>query len=97
MVIWAPRAILDLREAWDYIAADSEAAADRVVARLQSAGEGLDRFPRIGRKGRRSDTRELVVTGTPYILEYRVGRSRIEITRVIHGARKWPPDRHRSA
>lgn len=91
MVIWAPRAILDMREAWDYIAADSEGAADRIVARLQSAGEGLDRFPRIGRAGRRAGTRELVVSGTPYFLEYRILRTQVEITRVIHGARKWPP------
>jgi len=91
VVTWAPSAILDLREAWDYIAADIEAAADRIVARLQSAGENLDRFPRIGRMGRQSHTRELVVSGTPYILVYKVSRSHVEITRVMHGARKWPP------
>lgn len=91
MVSWSPRALLDLREAWDFIAIDSEAAADRVGARLTQASEVLNHFPKVGRAGRRSGTRELVVSGTPCILEYRISKSEIEIMRVIHGARKWPP------
>ena len=64
MVIWAPKSILDLREAWDFIAADSETAADRIISTLQRAGESLDQFPKLGRAGRVSHTRELVVAGT---------------------------------
>jgi plasmid stabilization system protein ParE len=32
-----------------------------------------------------------VVAGTPYIVIYRVGRERIDILRVVHGAQRWPP------
>jgi len=91
MVGWAPRAILDLRETWDYVAQDSEVAADRLVGKLQDAAENLDRHAKLGRSGRRSGVRELVVPGTAYILEYRIVRSLVEITRVVHGARRWPP------
>ena len=31
-----------------------------------------------------------VVTGTPYILPYRVRAETIEILRVLHGAQQWP-------
>ncbi len=35
-------------------------------------------------------TRELVVTGTPYIVPYRVKGQEVEVLRVYHGARHWP-------
>ncbi|HVP85309.1 MAG TPA: type II toxin-antitoxin system RelE/ParE family toxin [Rhizomicrobium sp.] len=96
MVTWAPKAILDLREAWDFIAADNESAADRIVSQLQRAGEGLDQFPKLGRAGKVSRTRELVVAGTPYFLVYYIRRDHIEIARAVHGARQWPPSRKRT-
>ncbi|HVT23116.1 MAG TPA: type II toxin-antitoxin system RelE/ParE family toxin [Rhizomicrobium sp.] len=96
MVIWAPKSILDLREAWDFIAADSETAADRIISTLQRAGESLDQFPKLGRAGRVSHTRELVVSGTAYFLVYYIRRDHVEIARVIHGARQWPTSRKRT-
>lgn len=44
----------------------------------------------LGRPGRISGTRELVVTKFPYILPYRVRNNAVEILRVFHTARKWP-------
>ena len=35
-------------------------------------------------------TRELVVTGTPYIVAYTVLDNRVEILAVQHGAQEWP-------
>lgn len=35
-------------------------------------------------------TRELVITGTPYLVPYRVVGDVIVILRVLHGARQWP-------
>jgi toxin ParE1/3/4 len=58
---------------------------------LTQASDVLNHFPKIGRAGRRAGAREFVVSGTPYILEYRVAKATVEITRVIHGTRKWPP------
>ncbi len=63
----------------------------RQVARhiLESA-EKLRTSPNIGRPGRLYGTRELVITGTPFIILYRVRDGVIEILRGIHGARRWP-------
>ena len=46
--------------------------------------------PIIGRAGRIYDTRELIVSGTPFIVLYRVKLQKIEIIRIFHGAMKWP-------
>jgi toxin ParE1/3/4 len=35
-------------------------------------------------------TRELVVTGTPYIVAYAVADQRVEVLAIIHGAQRWP-------
>jgi plasmid stabilization system protein ParE len=44
--------------------------------------------PASGRPGRLRGTRELVVTGTPYIAAYRVVDDMVTILRVLHGARQ---------
>ena len=54
------------------------------------AVELLATHPASGRIGRVPGTRELVITGTPYIVPYRVRGDAVEILRVFHGARKWP-------
>lgn len=46
--------------------------------------------PEIGRPGRSDGTRELVLTGTPYILPYRVRDGRVEILAVFHTSRHRP-------
>jgi toxin ParE1/3/4 len=38
----------------------------------------------------RHTSRELVVTGTPFVVAYRVNGESIQILAVLHGARKWP-------
>jgi toxin ParE1/3/4 len=50
----------------------------------------LPRMPESGRLGRVPGTRELVVTGSPYFLPYRIVGDTIQILRVMHGARRWP-------
>jgi toxin ParE1/3/4 len=88
---WTFDAARDVQEAWSYIAADNEVAADRVLERLTSSGERLSRYPRLGRSGREPDTREFSVPKTRYILIYRIVGSDVEILRVLHSARRWPP------
>jgi toxin ParE1/3/4 len=52
--------------------------------------ELLGRHPGLGRGGRVPGTRELVLRPLPFIVVYRVRRSRIEVIALLHGARKWP-------
>lgn len=50
----------------------------------------LTQMPRIGRIGRVENTRELVVSRTPYIVAYRIEEDRISVIRIFHGRREWP-------
>ena len=74
----------------EYIAQDDQTAAYAVhEAILRQVGR-LAEHPRIGRPGRVEGTRELVVSGTPYIVAYRVAGQDVTILRVLHGAQQWP-------
>lgn len=79
----------DLEEVEAYISLDNPTAALRTVGRVLEAIEYLLQFPNMGRVGRLSDTRELIVSGTPFIVIYQVRRSDIYVLRILHAARKW--------
>jgi len=89
-VSWRPRALTDIEKIADYIAADDVAAADRMRDRIKRTAAMLSDHPALGRKGRMGETRELVVTGSPYLIAYRLTTRQVTILRVIHGARDWP-------
>ena len=81
---------LDLIEIGEYLQSENPDAASRIMRRIQSASRALGQFPYAGRKGRVEGTRELVVTGTPYLIPYRIAGQTVEILRVFHGAMRWP-------
>jgi len=58
---------------------------------LEKRAGQLLTYLEIGRPGRVSDTRELAVPRTPYIVVYRILPITILILRVLHGAQRWPP------
>ena len=87
---WTAPAIRDLVSAGDFIAVDNPAAATKMAARVLEAVESLLEYPAIGREGRLSDSREMVVTGTPFIVIYRLRMPTVQILRVLHHARQWP-------
>src|SRR5690606_25481866 len=69
---WTPSALNDLDEAGDYIASENPRAARTMAARIREAVEYLQDHPNLGRAGRLRGTRELVVSGTPLVVIYRV-------------------------
>jgi toxin ParE1/3/4 len=87
---WVRIALIDLDEAAAFISRDNPEAAKRTVKRIRDAARLLSDQPNAGRPGRVHGTRELVITGTPFIFPYRVVRNTVQILRVLHGARKWP-------
>jgi toxin ParE1/3/4 len=89
-VVWSRRAVEHLGKIREYIEEDDPAAAERVAQRIVYCVRTLTNHPLMGRPGRLRGTRELVITGTPYIAPYRVRRNCIEIVAVFHGRRKWP-------
>ena len=89
-LIWSPRAKDDLRHVGQYVAEFNTIAALALVRRLRQAAKALADHPHTGRLGRVEDTRELLVSGTNYILPYRVRDGRVEILAAIHASREWP-------
>ena len=89
-VRWLRTALANLSAEAEYIARDNPAAALRVVRAVIDAIDRLKQHPAMGRPGRITGTRELVVSDTPYIVPYRVRGKEVEILRVFHAARRWP-------
>ncbi len=89
-VRWLRRALQNLDEEAEYIARDDPDAAAQMVDRIATSVERLATHPALGRTGRIPGTGELMVSGTPYVVPYRVRGETVEILRVFHGARKWP-------
>jgi len=87
---WLHLALSDLDELMDYIAQDNPEAATKVAGEIWETTRMLSNHPAMGKPGRVSGTREMVVTGTSYIVPYRVVANEVQILRVLHGARKWP-------
>jgi toxin ParE1/3/4 len=87
---WTSLASEQMIALYDYIAESSLNAANSQVEIVLGAVDTLLDFPVRGRPGRRRGTRELVISGTPYIVAYRVRESTIVILAIIHGARRWP-------
>ena len=87
---WLRTALRNLDAEAEYIARDNPAAADRVVQKIRATVNLLAEQPALGRPGRVPNTRELVISGTPYLVPYRVHGQVIEVLRVLHAARRWP-------
>lgn len=79
----------DLEHIVEHIAGGNPAAALDMWDEIERQVERLCDFPLSGRSGRMPKTRELVVTGTAYIVVYIVGDD-VGLIRVLHGAQKWP-------
>ena len=87
---WSARAKRDVREIGAYIAKDNRTAAVAVVKRVAATAASLLDYPLMGHAGRVPDTREILVTGTPYIIVYRADTRAVRIAAVMHSSRAWP-------
>ena len=87
---WLSYAVADLIEISDYIANDNPNAARDIAKRIKDSVDSLKEYQCIGRSGKVEGTRELVVSGLPYVIPYRVKNKVVEILRVLHGAMQWP-------
>jgi addiction module RelE/StbE family toxin len=89
-IIWSPQAGDDLLTLYRYIAQENPRAARGLHSRIISRVLLLLKTPYSGRTGRVPGTRELVVSGTSYVVPYRIHQGSIQILRVYHTARLWP-------
>lgn len=87
---WLRTALRNLGDELGYISNDDEATARAVARRIKDAVALLATQPSMGRPGRVTGTRELIVPRT--IIPYRVRGGAIEIMRAFHASRR-PPKR----
>ena len=91
-VRWRPVAEVDRDGVIDYISQDNPTAAIELGDAIERRVAELSEHSRLYRAGRVRGTREMVVHPN-YVVVYRIARDEIEILRVLHSARQWPPDR----
>ena len=91
IIEWLPGAIQNRFDQLDYVAEDNPTAAANQDDEIERQVNMLYDHPKMGRPGRLKGTRELVISGTPFILVYRLkGDQRIEVLRLLHGSQLWP-------
>jgi len=89
-IIWSAEALREIQLIVDYINADDPTSALALAERILGVVETtLSDNPNLGRPGRVSGTRELVVH-TSYLVAYQVGTDSVDILTVRHAARLWP-------
>jgi toxin ParE1/3/4 len=88
---WTEPAARYLTQIADYLEKHgSSVIARRGLLSISERIEALAQFREQGRTGRKSGTRELVLSGLPYLAVYRLEGNAIEILRILHGAQMWP-------
>lgn len=91
IIEWLPEAHRNRFDQLDHVARDNPLAAADQDDEIERQVNMLDEHPKLGRPGRVKDTRELVISGTPFVLVYRLtGTQRIEVLRLLHGSQHWP-------
>ncbi|MGD0744350.1 MAG: type II toxin-antitoxin system RelE/ParE family toxin [Verrucomicrobiota bacterium] len=81
----------DLEEIWFYIAQDDQEAADRFLQVIVSRFPKLASMLEMGRQRKELATRLRSFPVGNYIIFYRPMEKGVEIARVLHGARDFPP------
>jgi len=81
----------DLDEIWFYIAQDDPDAADQFIQAVVSRFPKLASRPETGRQREELAARLRSFPVGNYIIFYRPMENGIEIARVLHGARDFPP------
>lgn len=96
IIDWLPEAHRDRFDQLDHLAQDNPPAAADQDDEIERQIAMLVQHPKMGRPGRVKGTRELVISGTPFIAVYRLeGDRRIEVLCLLHGSQQWPPESRR--
>jgi toxin ParE1/3/4 len=91
-VRWTTPAREQFVSAFEYIAEENRRAAARIADQIWESTQLLGRHPMAGREGRVAGTRELVISGTPFVVAYRIEKSEVRILAVLHASREWPEE-----
>ena len=89
---WSPTAIANRDTQINRIAKDKPLAAISQGDEIERQVQALVGTPPIsGRLGRKANTRELVISSTPFIAVFRTKGQTIQILRLLHSSQQWPP------
>lgn len=80
----------DLSGIADYYGPLNPIATLEMLDRVAGVERMLSDHPLVGRTGRVAGTREVVVTGTPFLLVYVVSGNNVTILRVLDARQQWP-------
>ena len=89
-VKWLRTAAQNLDDETDYLAKDNPKLARVFFGHIIKSVNQLQTFPNLGRPGRVSGTRELVIINYPYVVPYKIKGDTVEVLRVFHTGRMWP-------
>jgi toxin ParE1/3/4 len=88
---WTARAVADLEEIADYLLGVQPKAWDKLLARIELTLDYLLQFPHMGKMGVVKGTREFVISGTPYIVVFRIKLDVVQILSIRDGRMRVPP------
>lgn len=88
---WTRHATERRRAIFLYIAEDNLEATIALDTAFEASASQILHFPKSGRVGRVSGTRELVIR-VRYILVYRIVQDTVQILTIYHAAQHYPPD-----
>jgi toxin ParE1/3/4 len=91
-VRWTTPAREQFISAYEYIAEENRAAATRTADQIWESTQLLARHSMAGREGRVVGTRELIISGTAFVVAYRIEKNEVRILAVLHAAREWPEE-----
>lgn len=94
-VFWSPAALEDLKRIRAYIAEHHPVAAQSIAKKIVEAAHHLEHTPQIGTPlgSGRQRFRRLVVTGTAYVLIYRIRSDVVSVFEVFDVRRRRPRTR----
>lgn len=87
---WLRTASKNLDAATSYVAKDDPEAAQKMFWHIWNSVEALKEHPELGRPGRVFGTRELVISGYPFIVPYRIRGNEVQVLRVFHTSQRLP-------
>lgn len=86
---WTQAAAEDLEIICDYLHKHHPRYAQATVSRIYREILALRMYPRRGRIGAEPGTRELILTGLPYVVVFRATDVAVEVLHIHHGAQDW--------
>jgi toxin ParE1/3/4 len=89
---WTAVAADDLKSVHEYLSERAPTRPDTIVDRILAGIDVLEQYPNLGRQGRLDGTRELVITGTPFIVFYRLAKSKFLGSSTPHASGLTPSE-----